>query len=63
MGLETKAVSEVAPEYIHKRTVSYDSGARVKSLENVIYISLDTFKEKHKNKIETELSETNLVVN
>jgi len=46
---------EVAPEYIHKRTVSYDSGARVKSLENVIYISLDTFREKHKNKIETEL--------
>jgi len=46
---------EVAPEYIHKRTVSYDSGAKVKSLENVIYISLDTFREKHENKIETEL--------
>ena len=46
---------KVSPKYIHKRKVSYDSGVKVKSLENVIYISLDTFRERNKNKISSEI--------
>ena len=33
----------------------FDSGAKVKSLENVTYISLDTFKEKKDNEISSML--------
>ena len=33
----------------------FDSGAKVKNLENVIYISLDTYKERGDNKINSEL--------
>ena len=37
--------SEVAPHYIHTLQTHFDSGAKVNTLENIIYISLDTFHE------------------
>ena len=55
MEESSKEFLAVAPEYIHRRDTSFDSGAKVKSLENVTYISLDTFKEKNQNEIGTEL--------
>ena len=55
MEESSKEFKAVAPEYIHRREMSFDSGAKVKNLENVTYISLDTFKEKNHNEIETEL--------
>ena len=55
MEESSKEFLAVAPEYIHRRETSFDSGAKVKSLENVTYISLDTFKEKNQNEIGTEL--------
>ena len=45
----------VAPEYIHCKETSFSSGADVKTLDNIIYISLDTFKEKPDNGITTKL--------
>ncbi len=41
---------DVCDYYIHRRQVSYDSGVEMKSLENITYISLDTFREKLHNK-------------
>ena len=55
MEESSKEFKAVAPEYIHRREMSFDSGAKVKNLENVTYISLDTFKEKNHNGIESEL--------
>ena len=55
MEESSKEFKAVAPEYIHRRETSFDSGAKVKNLENVTYISLDTFKEKNHNEIESEL--------
>ena len=55
MEESSKEFKAVAPEYIHRRETSFDSGAQVKNLENVTYISLDTFKEKNQNEIGTEL--------
>ena len=34
---------EVFPQYIHRERITYDSGAKVRSLFQTIYISLDTF--------------------
>lgn len=33
----------VAPNYIHRKQVHYDSGAQINNLSNIVYISLDTF--------------------
>lgn len=44
----------VAPKYIHRETVSYDSGAKVQNLSHTVYISLDTFHNFVQN-INTEL--------
>ncbi len=55
MEESSKEFKAVAPKYIHRRETSFDSGAQVKNLENVTYISLDTFKEKNQNEIGTEL--------
>ena len=42
------AFRDVSPAYIHRRIISYDSGVNLRDLENVIYVSLDTFhKEVH----------------
>ena len=41
---------KVRDHYIHHRQVGYDSGVELKSLENIVYISLDTFREKLHNK-------------
>ena len=46
---------KAAPEYIHRRVTSYDSKVEVKTLENVVYISLDTFRKRAHNKINTDL--------
>lgn len=46
---------KVAPKYLHKRNSFYDSGVMVTDLENVIYISLDTFSENSQNGIGSEL--------
>ena len=43
------------PEFIHRRETTYDSKAEVKTLENVVYISLDTFREREHNEINTDL--------
>ncbi len=34
-----------APHYIHRSSMVFDSGAKVRSLEHIVYISLDTFHE------------------
>ena len=44
----------VAPKYIHRESVSYDSGAKVQNLSHTVYISLDTFHKFVQN-ISTEL--------
>ncbi len=46
--------SSVYPKYMHRRKVLYDSGAKVSSLSEIIYISLDTFQSVVQN-INTEL--------
>ena len=40
----------VCDHYIHRRQINYDSGVELKSLENITYISLDTFRKKLQNK-------------
>ena len=40
----------VCDHYIHRRQIGYDSGVELKSLENITYISLDTFRKKLHNK-------------
>ena len=55
MEESSREFKAVAPKYIHRREVFFDSGAKVKSLENVTYISLDTFKEKKDNEISSML--------
>ncbi len=55
MEQSTKEFTDVSPEYIHRRCTSYSSGADVTSLENITYISLDTFKKKADNKINSRL--------
>ncbi len=55
MEQSTKEFTDVSPEYIHHRYTSYSSGVNVTSLENITYISLDTFKKKEENKINSTL--------
>ena len=57
MEESSREFKEVSPKYIHKREVSFDSGARVKTLENITYISLDTFRKKKENEVITPLDE------
>ena len=46
---------KVAPKYLHRKNSFYDSGVKVTDLENVIYISLDTFRERGDNIVDSEL--------
>ena len=47
---------KASPNYIHIRKVSYNTGIKLPSLENIHYISLDTFNKVMQNKdIESEL--------
>ena len=46
---------KVAPKYLHRKNSFYDSGVKVTDLENVIYISLDTFRERSDNIVDSEL--------
>ena len=55
MEESSREFKAVAPKYIHRREVFFDSGAKVKNLENVTYISLDTCKEKKDNEISSML--------
>ncbi|MBR4182721.1 MAG: PD-(D/E)XK nuclease family transposase [Lachnospiraceae bacterium] len=43
----------VAPEYIHKKITHYSSGAKVTVLDNVTYVSLDTFKKQEHNIVDS----------
>ena len=44
MEESSKHFKDVAPHYIHTQKIQYDSGAKVTSLQNIKYISLDTFR-------------------
>jgi hypothetical protein len=44
-----------APYYMHRRQVSYDSGVNMAELTEIIYISLDTFRNVVQNKIDNPL--------
>ncbi len=45
----------VAPHYMHRREVKYTSGVKVTDLENVTYVSLDTFHDVVQNNIDSDL--------
>ena len=49
MEKSSSEFTAVAPEYIHKKISHYSSGAKVTVLDNVVYISLDTFKKLEHN--------------
>ncbi len=49
MENSSREFREVAPYYLHRMEVSYDSKAKVNSLFNIMYISLDTFRELSQN--------------
>ena len=55
MEKSTKEFAGVAPEYIHRKITTYSSGINVANLDNVVYISLDTFKNRGYNKISSKL--------
>jgi hypothetical protein len=55
MEESSPAFLEVAPYYLHKRQVSYDSGAQVAELAEILYISLDTFQKVVHNEIDNPL--------
>lgn len=42
-------VKNVRDHYIHRRKISYDTGVKLKTLQNITYISLDTFRKKLQN--------------
>lgn len=50
----SKEFKLVKPHYIHRECTCFDSGAKVQSLGNIVYISLDTFHSVVQN-IDTEL--------
>ena len=55
MEKSSSEFSVVAPNYIHRKQANYSSGAKVTELDNVIYISLDTFRKRRHNVIRAEL--------
>jgi hypothetical protein len=55
MEESSPAFLEAAPYYLHKRQVSYDSGAQVTDLSEIMYISLDTFRNVVHNEIDNLL--------
>ena len=55
MEKSSNEFAAVEPEYIHKKITNYSSGAVVTVLENVVYVSLDTFKKQMHNTINNEL--------
>jgi hypothetical protein len=46
---------KVSPHYMHRRMVSYDSGAKVAELSDIVYVSLDTFQKTVQNNIDNML--------
>ena len=55
MDRSSSEFSAVSPEYIHIRNTCYSSEAKVVNLENVTYISLDTYRRLAHNEINSEL--------
>ena len=55
MDQSSAEFKSTAPAYIHSREVSIDTGVKITELENVIYISLDTYRESVHNEINTKL--------
>ena len=49
MEKSSTAFLDVAPQYIHNEQTTYDSGAKVTTLSQIKYISLDTFHETVQN--------------
>ena len=49
MEKSSQPFKQVAPNYIHTLKTQFDSGAKINTLENVIYISLDTFQKTVQN--------------
>jgi SMC interacting uncharacterized protein involved in chromosome segregation len=49
------AFKKVSPHYMHRRMVSYDSGAKVAELSDIVYVSLDTFQKTVQNNIDNML--------
>ena len=49
MEKSSQPFKQVAPHYIHTLKTHFDSGAKINTLENVIYISLDTFQKTVQN--------------
>ena len=54
MEKSSSEFTAVAPKYIHKKRSRYSSGAKVTVLDNVVYISLDTFKNRMHNIIDSK---------
>lgn len=50
-----KPFHTAAPHYLHKRQVSYDSGAQITELTEIVYIALDTFRNVVQNRIDNRL--------
>lgn len=44
-----KLVEDVSPEFMHRLQNTFDSGVKVNLLSNLVYISLDTFREVREN--------------
>ncbi len=55
MDQSTEEFHKVAPAYLHRQETRYSSGLIVTTLEHVTYISLDTFRQKAENKMESAL--------
>ena len=55
MDISSAEFRSVSPQYIHTRTTAYSSGASITDLEEVTYISLDTYRESSQNEINTTL--------
>ena len=49
MEKSSQPFKQVAPHYIHTLKTHFDSGVNINTLENVIYISLDTFQKTVQN--------------
>lgn len=49
MESSSKEFSLVAPKYIHRKQICYDSGVQINNLSNIVYISLDTFRSSVQN--------------
>ena len=54
MEKSSSEFKEVSPHFMHREQISYDSHVNIKSLSNILYVSLDTFHKVSQN-IDTKL--------